>query len=65
MKRKPKPAALPQRKLIGFFQTPPADACPEAQHAWVNSIVDEMQRVDKEEEDAERVAKRAKAKVGK
>ncbi|MBI5397066.1 MAG: hypothetical protein HZA91_17350 [Verrucomicrobia bacterium] len=65
MKRKPKPADPPKRELIGFFKAPPLDASPEAMDAWANSIVDEMNRVDKEDAAAERAAKKAKAKAAK
>lgn len=56
-----RPSNPATRKLIGFFKVPRAKDGSKAMGAFINSIVDEMERVEKEEA-AERAAKRSSKK---
>ena len=61
--KKKRPSDPARRKLVGFFKVPPDDAGPEAERAWINGVLDAMERVDREDA-SERAAKRANAKQG-
>ena len=60
VKRKSKPCDPSKRRL--YFKVPED---PKELDAFVNSVVDEMERVDREDAAAERAAKKAKAKAAK
>lgn len=63
--RTKQPSDPSKRKLVGFFEVPPVGSSNETVDAWTNSILDAMERVDREDAANERGAKRPPKKRGK